>query len=44
MRGVEPPTFALRNQWSKTDGLVNEPWDFDWFKTVGIKDFSSKYL
>ena len=31
-------------QWSKTDGLVNEPWDVDWFKSVGIKDFSSKYL
>ena len=31
-------------QWSRTDGLINEPWDIDWFKTVGIKDFSSKYL
>jgi ADP-ribose pyrophosphatase len=31
-------------QWSRADGLINEPWDFDWFKTVGIKDFSSKYL
>jgi hypothetical protein len=31
-------------QWSRSDGLINEPWDIDWFKTVGIKDFSSKYL
>jgi gamma-glutamylcyclotransferase (GGCT)/AIG2-like uncharacterized protein YtfP len=31
-------------QWSRADGLINEPWDIDWFKAVGIKDFSSKYL
>lgn len=31
-------------QWVRDDGLINEPWDIDWFKTVGIKDFSSKYL
>jgi gamma-glutamylcyclotransferase (GGCT)/AIG2-like uncharacterized protein YtfP len=31
-------------QWSREAGLINEPWDIDWFKTVGIKDFSSKYL
>ena len=31
-------------QWSKSDGLVNEHWDINWFKAVGIKDFSRKYL
>ena len=38
------PYSAEVYRWSKPDGLIDAPWDLDWFKTVGIKDFSSKYL
>ena len=31
-------------QWCRDGGLLNEPWDISWFETVGIKDFSNKYL
>lgn len=40
--GLRYPAEVYR--WTKTDGLIDTPWDLDWFKTVGIKDFSAKYL
>ena len=30
--------------WGKQGGLVDKPWDFEWFKTEGIKSFSRSYL
>lgn len=30
--------------WARPDGLIDEPWDFDWFRAEGIKSFSRLYL
>lgn len=37
---VNAQTYA----WEKLRGLVDKPWDFEWFKTEGIKSFSRSYL
>ena len=30
--------------WALQEGLVDTPWDFEWFQTEGIKRFSRLYL
>lgn len=30
--------------WCQKGKLTNEPWDVHWFETVGVKDFSNKFL
>lgn len=37
---LDAQTYA----WEKQGGLVDEPWDFEWFKAEGIKSFSRSYL
>lgn len=44
---IDPAGMHYRAQayaWARPDGLIDEPWDFEWFKTQGIKIFSSLYL
>ena len=37
---LDAQTYA----WEKLGGLIDEPWDFEWFKAEGIKRFSRSYL
>ena len=38
------PYAACFYQWNRDDGLVDQPWDLDWFKRTGISEFSRKFL
>lgn len=38
------PYAAYFYQWNRDDGLVDQPWDLDWFKRSGISEFSRKFL
>ncbi|MFZ9813618.1 MAG: gamma-glutamylcyclotransferase family protein [Burkholderiaceae bacterium] len=36
--------FADTYAWALEGGLLDAPWDFEWFQTEGIKRFSRLYL